>query len=60
MPVTLMDQIKCVEREIAMRERVYPRQVQTGKMKQQAADHELAAMKAVLTTLTETLRDRSS
>ena len=46
-------QIKCVEREIAMRKRVYPRFVKNGKMTQQEADAELAAMEAVLKTLNE-------
>ena len=50
-PITLAMQIACVEREIAMRERVYPRWVEAGKMKQKDADDELAAMHAVLTTL---------
>ncbi len=52
-PLTLDDQIACVKREIGMREFVYPRRVADGKMKQDKADHELAAMKAVLATLIE-------
>lgn len=47
----LTDQIACVKREIAMRERVYPRWVAAGKMKQEKADAEIAAMRAVLATL---------
>lgn len=49
--VSLGDQIKCIQREIGMRETVYPRLVNNGKMSQKAADKELAAMKAVLETL---------
>jgi hypothetical protein len=50
--ITIDEQITCVKREIAMRERVYPRYVaQGGKMTQRKADHEIAAMKAVLETL---------
>ena len=41
----------CVEREIRMRERVYPRWVQNGKMSQNKADTEIACMKAVLRRL---------
>lgn len=48
---TLAEQVACVRREIAMRERVYPRQVGAGKMKQAAADREIAVMRAVLATV---------
>jgi hypothetical protein len=50
-PVTLADQIRAVEREIAMRERVYPRWVGTGTMKPATADEEIRRMKAVLAIL---------
>lgn len=49
--VSLNAQIKCVEREIGMRGRVYPRWVASGKMTQAKADFELRAMRAVLDTL---------
>lgn len=51
--ITLDDQIKCVRRELAMRQRVYPRWVEQSKMKQDAADRELATMQAVHDTLTK-------
>lgn len=50
--LSLDDQLAAVKREIAMRERVYPRQVAAGRMTRVTADRELAAMNAVLTTLT--------
>lgn len=50
-PISLDDQIAAVRREIAMRERVYPRQVGNGRMTQTLADRELALMRAVLDTL---------
>lgn len=50
-PPSLAQQIGCVEREIRMRAAVYPRQVARGKMNQDDADRELAAMRAVLETL---------
>ena len=50
-PVTLADQIKCIERELAMRDRVYPRWISSGKMKQAAAHEEIRRMEAVLDTL---------
>jgi hypothetical protein len=49
--ITLEQQIASVKREIAMRERVYPRWVESGRLVQVRADHEIAAMKAVLETL---------
>lgn len=48
---TIHEQIQAVEREIAMRRRVYPRWVESQKMTQSAADHEIAAMEAVRESL---------
>jgi hypothetical protein len=49
--VSFAEQTACVRREIAMRERVYPKWVGTGRMKAEAAEREIAAMRAVLQTL---------
>lgn len=49
--VTVAEMIACVERELAMRGRVYPRWVTQGKLTQSAADLELARMTAVRDTL---------
>lgn len=49
--ITLADKIACVRREIAMRQRVYPRLVTIGKMKPAQAEHEILCMQAVLDTL---------
>lgn len=49
--VTLEDQLRCVEREIAMRERVYPGWVKLGKMTLRRANQETAMMRAVADTL---------
>ena len=51
MAVTLENQIRCVQREIGLRERVYPKWVRDGKMKERVAQYEIEAMKAVLATL---------
>ncbi len=48
---SLTDQIAAVRRELALRERVYPRWVDAGRMKQAKADTEIVAMRAVLATL---------
>lgn len=47
----IYQQILCVEREIKMRERVYPRFVGQGKMTQAQAEREIDIMRAVLETL---------
>jgi hypothetical protein len=49
--VPLSDQIKCAEREVALRKRAYPKWVQSGRMKRETADYEIAAMEAVLASL---------
>jgi len=54
---TIDEQIECVKREISLRGRVYPRWVEQGRMKQEAADRELNRIKAVLRTL-EGQRDK--
>lgn len=49
--VSIDAQISCVRRELAMRQRAYPKWVAGGRMKQPEADKELAAMQAVHDTL---------
>jgi hypothetical protein len=51
MTPSLDEQIACVTREIALREKVYPKWIETGRMTKQKAEHEIAAMKAALGTL---------
>jgi len=47
----ISDQIKCVEREIDMRRRVYPSRIIAGKMTQGTADREIEIMRHVYQTL---------
>jgi hypothetical protein len=49
--LTLDRQIACVEREVEMRRRVYPRWITEGRISQAKALDEIEAMKAVLATL---------
>lgn len=49
--IPLQQQIAAAKRELAMRRRVYDGQVSRGKMRQGEADHEIAAMAAILDTL---------
>jgi len=51
--VSIEDQIKCVEREIQFRKRVYGRLIEQNKMTLNKALHESKTMKAVLETLKE-------
>lgn len=41
------EKLKCLEREIAMRRRVYPKWIASGKLKQEKADREIAIMEAI-------------
>jgi hypothetical protein len=45
---TLTEKRSCVEREIRMRRRVYPRWVHQGKMNKGTAEREIALMQAIL------------
>lgn len=48
---TLEEQLRGVEREIGLRESVYPRRVAAGKMTQSKADREIALMRAIADTV---------
>jgi len=49
--IPLEAQIKCVEREITFRKRVYARRVSMGRMSEVFADQQIQLMEAVLETL---------
>jgi hypothetical protein len=55
-PVTLEEAKACVTREIAMRRKVYARQVDLGRMKPEAAVREIALMQGVLDQLDQASR----
>jgi hypothetical protein len=55
---TLVDMVRCIERELRMRQTVYPRMVQTGRriggrapLSEAAAEREIEVMDAVLDLL---------
>lgn len=48
---TVPELVSCVAREIAMRRNVYPKYIERGKMKPEAADKEIATMTQVCTAL---------
>jgi hypothetical protein len=47
-PIPIADKIACLQREVKMRHRAYPRWVSQERMTQAQADHEIAVMTAVL------------
>lgn len=51
MSVPLARQIACIERELRMRRRVYPRWVEGGRMTADKSRQEIEDMEAVLATL---------
>lgn len=50
--MTLDDQLAAARRELALRQRVYPGWVRGNRMSKEKADHEIAAMAAIVETLT--------
>lgn len=50
-PIPLAEQLQCVEREISLRKRVYPRFIYNHKMTRENADREIARMEAVRESL---------
>jgi len=49
--IPLEAQIKCVEREMTFRRRVYARRISQGRMSEVFADQQIKLMEAVLETL---------
>lgn len=50
-PPSLSAQFAELKREKAMRARVYPHWISTGKIKKQTADYQMAALEAAMATL---------
>jgi len=42
------DKLRCVLRELRMRQRVYPRRVAAGRMHRATAEHEIELMEAIV------------
>jgi len=49
--VSYGDMITCAQRELALRQRVYPKWVREERMSRQKADHEIACMAAIVEQL---------
>jgi hypothetical protein len=55
----LAEQIQCAERELAMRQKLYPRWVAGGRMKRDKSEKEIACMVAIIQTLKGLRDDRA-
>lgn len=49
--ISIDDQIRCAQRELDMRQKVYPNLVRNKKMTEAAAEKEVASMFAIIETL---------
>lgn len=49
--ITIHHQIQEIERELAMRRRVYPRWVRLGKIRKMDADHRVEVLESILEEL---------
>lgn len=54
--ITIDEQIAEVRREIAMRQRVYPKRIEAGSMQKSKADFQILVMEAVLISLQDLAR----
>lgn len=48
MTFSRQEKFKCVERELAIRRKVYAQRVRKGQMKEATADREIALMQAIM------------
>ena len=46
--MTEADKYACAKRELALRKRVYPGLIQSGRLTQRVADHEIQCMEAIV------------
>ncbi len=53
MAISIQRQIECIERELKMRRRVFPRLVNSGKMTESGAEDEILTMEAVKESLSK-------
>ena len=57
--ITIDEQIAEVKREIAMRNKVYPKWIEAGSMQKPKADFQILAMEAVLISLQAIAREKA-
>lgn len=49
--ISIVDQLSCAKRELAMRQNVYPKWVRDGRMTQAKADDEIECMQSIVASL---------
>lgn len=54
--ITEADKLKCAERELKLRRRVYANRLVTGRMTKKQADHEIACMEAIVADYQERVK----
>jgi hypothetical protein len=57
--ITIDEQINEVKREIAMRNKVYPKWIEAGSMKKSKADFQVLVMEAVLISLQAIAKEKA-
>lgn len=50
-PITKEEMLAELRRELSMRESVYPKWIASGKLKQEVADHRIAALREAIKTV---------
>jgi hypothetical protein len=58
--IPLTDLLECAQREVAMREAVYPKRVANGKMTLKSAQHEIACMERIVDLLDWLVKRRAT
>lgn len=58
-PPSPRQMLECAERELAMRERVYPNQVRSGKMRQREADYEIHVMRGIAEKIRQSIERKA-
>lgn len=59
MTFTLQRLVQCAERELKLRQRIYPQRVRDGRMSRQFAADQIAMMEAILARLRELEREEA-
>lgn len=49
--ITVAEQVKCIERELALRKRVYPRWIEQSKISPGKAEYEIKVMESIRLSL---------
>lgn len=56
---SIADLVECAKRELALRQRVYPKWVESGRLDARKADHEVECMQHIVSRL-EKIRDEEA